>query len=352
VPSVVHVVTTDNFAGVERYVCDAASETAARGWETAVVGGSTERMPAELSDRVRWLPGGTPGQALRSLGRIGRQDICHAHMTTAESVSIARRRLNQAPIISTRHFAAPRGASRGGRLLAPWIAKRLERQIAISDFVAQNLERPPDAIVPNGVPPSPFLWQPSSRIVLVLQRLEREKDTITALRAWYESGLFEEGWSLRVVGGGSERAALEAWVEDRRVAGVEFAGATTRVADEFASAGILLAPAKAEPFGLAVVEAMAAGVPVVACASGGHLETVGLLGRDSMFAPGDAATAAAALRSLTSEEKRASVSQAARSLVERAFSITLHVDALLEQYEKARKPAAASTANVPEVSAR
>ena len=44
VPSVVHVVTTDNFAGVERYVCDVAPRPSTRGWETAVVGGNAERM--------------------------------------------------------------------------------------------------------------------------------------------------------------------------------------------------------------------------------------------------------------------------------------------------------------------
>ena len=333
-PSIVHVVTTDNFAGVERYVCDAASETAARGWETAVVGGSAERMPAELSDTVRWLPGATPGEALSSLRRIGRQDICHAHMTTAESVSIAGRRLHRAPVISTRHFAAPRGASRGGRLLAPWIAKRLAREIAISDFVAQNLERPPDAVVPNGVPPSPCLWRPSSRIVLVLQRLEREKDTMTALRAWHASRLVGEGWSLRVVGGGSERPALEAWLEEHRVAGVEFTGATKRVADEFASAGILLAPATAEPFGLAVVEAMAAGVPVVASASGGHLETIGLLSSAVSFPAGDADAAAAAICALVPDASRSDASRAGRQLCEARFAIAHHVDRLLTEYAR------------------
>ena len=44
----------------------------------------------------------------------------------------------------------------------------------------------------------------------MLQRLEPEKDTMTALRAWKASRLAEEGWSLRIVGAGAERAALEA----------------------------------------------------------------------------------------------------------------------------------------------
>ena len=178
----------------------------------------------QLGDAAAWLPGATTLQALRSLHRVGRRDVCHAHMTLAEAVAVAARPLHRAPVVATRHFAARRGASRGGRLLAPWIARGLARQIAVSDFVASELERPPDAVILNGVPPSPCLWRSSSRSVLVLQRLEPEKDTVTALRAWKASRLVEEGWVMRVVGDGSERVALEAWTTSEGVEGVTFAG--------------------------------------------------------------------------------------------------------------------------------
>ena len=138
-PSVVHVVATANFAGVERYVCDVARETAGRGWDVAVVGGHPEQMPVELGGTAVWLPGATALQALRSLHRVGRRDLCHAHMTVAEAVAVAARPLHRAPVVATRHFAAQRGASRGGRLLAPWIARGLQREIAVSEFVASRV---------------------------------------------------------------------------------------------------------------------------------------------------------------------------------------------------------------------
>lgn len=74
-PRVVHVITTSNFAGAERYVCDVANELAARGWATTVVGGSPGRMRSELDARTRWLRGDTLLQALRSVARISPQDI-------------------------------------------------------------------------------------------------------------------------------------------------------------------------------------------------------------------------------------------------------------------------------------
>jgi glycosyltransferase involved in cell wall biosynthesis len=328
---------TDIFAGVERYVCDTASETTSRGWDVAVVGGNAERMRASLGADVRWEPGATPIEALRSIPRIGRWDVCHVHMTKAEGVAVVTRRAHRAAIVSTRHFAAKRGASRAGHIVAPLIAAGITRELAIGEFVAAHLERPPDAVVVSGVPQSPCLWRVSNRAVLVLQRLESEKDTMTALRAWQASRLADEGWSLRVVGEGSQRQALERWAASETISGVTFTGWTDDVADELQRAGVLLAPAPAEPLGLAVLEAMAAGVPVVACASGGHLETVGLLAGAPLFPPADAAAAAASLRSLLSDAVRARCSAEGRRLVAECFTIERHVDRLLVEYEAARR---------------
>jgi glycosyltransferase involved in cell wall biosynthesis len=82
----------------------------------------------------------------------------------------------------------------------------------------------------------------------------------------------------------SQRSGLEAWVEARSVPEVSFAGWVPDVQVELARAGMVLAPAPAEPFGLGVIEAMGAGVPVVACGGGGHLETVARLSDAPLFA--------------------------------------------------------------------
>jgi glycosyltransferase involved in cell wall biosynthesis len=328
---------TEQFAGVERYVCDVATETARRGWDVAVVGGDPQHMPAVLGDRVRWEPGATPLKSLRSVMRLGRSDIYHAHMTAAEAVCVATRRLHGGRIVSTRHFAARRGASRVGHIVAPWIAAGLTRQIAISSFVASRLELPPDAVILSGVPNSPCLWRATNSVVLLLQRLEPEKDTITALSAWKESRLADEGWSLRVVGEGSQRGLLERWVAREGVGGVTFAGWAADVSDELERAGMLLASAPAEPLGLAVLEAMAAGVPVVACASGGHLETVGRTADAPLFPPGNRLAAANALRSLLSDSTRVRLSEEGRRLVAERFNVNEHVERLLVQYEVARE---------------
>src|SRR4051812_28508233 len=107
-PRVVHVVATARFAGVERYVCDVARETAARGWDTTVVGGDESRMRFALGPDVRWRPGASAARAALSLSALRRQDICHAHMTIAETVALLTRPFHRAPVVSTRHFAVHR----------------------------------------------------------------------------------------------------------------------------------------------------------------------------------------------------------------------------------------------------
>ena len=334
-PSVVQLVTTNNFAGVERYVSSAATELVRRGWDVTVVGGHPPQMRAALADDVSWLPGATPIEALRSVAKLGRQNVCHAHMTIAETVAIAARPVHRAALVSTRHFAARRGSSGAGRALAPLISAKLDRQIAVTEYVAGRIEHRPDAVIRNGILPSPYLWRESNRVVLVLQRLEHEKDTGTALRAWCESRMFEEGWSLRIVGDGTERRELEGWATARRVPSVTFAGWTSDVRSELARSGILLAPAPSDSFGFAVLEAMSAGVPVVAAAAGGHLETVGRSPEAALFAPADASAAAEKLRALLPDSARAAASSAGRKLIEAEFTIERHVDRLLPEYEAA-----------------
>jgi len=335
---VAHVVVTDEFAGVERYVSMTAVELARRGVEVSVVGGSGTRMPEVLGQSVKWLPGRTAGEALRSVARLGRQDVCHVHMTLAEATAVAARAVHRAPILSTRHFAAPRGSTLPARALRPVIAKGMVREIATSQFVAQQLERTPERVLSPGVPPASNTWRVGNRNVLLLQRLEPEKDAQTALAAWKEARLWEAGWSLRILGDGTQRVALEAWAASNHIEGVQFAGWVADVDAEFRSAGMLLAPTPAEGFGLGVVEAMAAGLPVVASASGGHLESVGRIPGAPLFPARDAFAAAVMLRSMLDDDLRASLSSAGRNLVAQRFSLSSHVDRLEDEYGAVARP--------------
>ena len=87
---------------------------------------------------------------------------------------------------------------------------------------------------------------------------------------------------------------------------VELPGAVPDPAGELARASCLLHCAPREPFGMVVVEALAAGRPVVAPASAGPQEILGDDGPGLLYPPGDAAAAArAVIRALSEPDRRA-----------------------------------------------
>jgi glycosyltransferase involved in cell wall biosynthesis len=96
-------------------------------------------------------------------------------------------------------------------------------------------------------------------------------------------------------------AALHGRAERPDLAGrVRFLGALTDPRPALAAAHCLLHCADREPFGLALVEALAAGRPVAATAAGGPLEVVTpACGR--LFPPGDAEAGAAAVSAVLAD---------------------------------------------------
>lgn len=329
-PRVVHVVRSDAFAGVERYVVDTAGELASRGLDVAVIGGDGLRMAAELPPTVPHLPGATVAEVARALWSVGRCDVVHAHMTAAELPAALLKRPH-GRLVVTRHFAGRRGASTAGRLAARLITRRVDRQISISRFVADAIGEP-STVIHNGVRASRIQPLPRRPVVVVLQRLEPEKDTATALRAWACSDLAAAGWHLEIYGRGSQREDLEVLRHELGVqSSVTVKGFTDNPRAVLAGAGILLATAPAEPFGLTVVEGMAEGIPIIASSGGAHPETIGPHG--SLFSAGDVEACAAEMRRLAgAPEVRAVMGEALAKAHAAGFTIEGHVDRLVECY--------------------
>ncbi len=328
---VVHVVVTEAFAGVERYVCEVAREQAARGAVVTVVGGDPSRMPAELG-RGRHVPASTVRVAAAAVARLGRQDVVHAHMTAAELVCVVSAPFHGAPVVSTRHFAGPRGSSVAVRITGRAVRARLAQQIAISRFVAASIGEPA-VVLHNGVRAQSEQDALRERVVLCMQRLEVEKATDLALRAWAASGLAGRGLRLDLAGDGALRSSLEDLAVALRINGsVRFLGRVTDTDARLRSAGLLLATATAEPFGLSVAEAMALGTPVVASDGGAHPELLGEHGWT--FRSGEPAAAAAALRRAVErpEQERRAYGELLRERQRELFDLGSHVTALDELY--------------------
>jgi len=334
---IVQAVRSDGFSGVERHVALLSSRLAARGYRVTVIGGDPERMHAEFENAaITHHPARTTWDVVRALGRVEKADLVHVHMTAAEVAGVMTRPYLRAPLIATRHFAARRGSSAPARGIGAVIRANLAAQISISSYVA-GLVDGTSTVVPLGTKLPRTIVPPvqRERTVLLAQRLESEKRGDLALRAWAASGLAREGWRLAVAGAGSQRAELAALATQLGVGdATDFLGFRTDLPELLSRAGLFLAPCPIEGFGLSVVEAMAAGTPVVAAREGAHAETVGSARGAVLFPATDAAAGGAALAALAHDTaRRAEYGAALRATVEQNFTDDVMVDKLLRVYE-------------------
>jgi len=154
------------------------------------------------------------------------------------------------------------------RLAARRVTGYVANSAITQERIASYWSRPSDVIHPpveveRFHPARPEPW------FLVVTELVRHKRVELALEAARRAGV-----RVRVVGEGPDRTRLEA--EYGGAAGVaEFLGRVDdlELADLYSGARALVLP-NVEEFGIAAVEAQAAGRPVVAVAAGGALETV------------------------------------------------------------------------------
>ncbi|MCW2616783.1 MAG: epsD [Frankiales bacterium] len=342
---VCHVVRSDGFAGVERYVCDVSSELAARGWDVLVIGGDPARMRAALGEEVLLRPARTTLEAFGQLSANRPYDVVHSHMTAADVAASTSKVLTRASVVSTRHFTANRGSRRSTRALLRPVLRGIDRRLAISQYVADGARGGGEHVLLNGVPRAePVPDAEREEVVVVLQRHEAEKDTTTALRAWAASELPSRGWRLALAGSGVESDALRRLAEDLGIAdSVDVLGFVPDPSALLRRSRALLATAAREPFGLAVVEAMATGAAVIAAGSGGHLETVG--GDGWLFPPGDAAACAALLDRLhATPSATTEYGERLRTRQREELSLDRHVDVLERHYRSVMSPPASGTA--------
>lgn len=329
---VLHVIRSDGFAGVEGHVARLAAAQTRQGLDVRVIGGDGGSMRRALGAGIDWRPAVTTWDALLAIDAWRDSTVIHAHMTAAELAAALAVRARP-PLVVTRHFASPRGASVPGRLAAGPVRRRLAAQIAISRYVAERIDGPSTVVYP-GVPTVPDVTGPRDRVVLVAQRLEREKRTEDAVDAFAASGLAAEGWRMEIAGDGSERDALKRQASALLPGGaVRFLGHRSDVADLMARAGILLAPCRVEGLGLTVLEAMATGLPVVATALGAHPETVGSITGARLFT--DVPSAAALLRGLALDEAgRAEYGRRLRDRQREAFTLEAQAEATEAVYRR------------------
>jgi glycosyltransferase involved in cell wall biosynthesis len=215
------------------------------------------------------------GRETLAAARRFRPDVVYAHFLVPAGLLAAL--ASRAPLVVTAHGqdVSNIGAVPGVRSATQFVVRRAAAVVAVSDFLRRELEakvpraRGKVVVVDCGVDLERFRVEPAvdgpTRFLCVGSLIER-KNVVRLADAFRRHG---EG-TLTFVGDGPLRSELEG----RH--GVTVVGTVSHdeVPGWFARSHVLCQPSLIEPFGLAALEAMAAGRSVVATRAGGPPEFV------------------------------------------------------------------------------
>jgi glycosyltransferase involved in cell wall biosynthesis len=288
--------------------------------------------------RSRCDPAGI--QQVRSFLIERRAAVLHCHGYKPDFYGLlAARRLPVARISTAHGWSGETLPVRLYEGMDKWVfLRRYHRIIAVSGPIRAQLARRGHrreniVVIPNGLDLSRFPLRPArsagpipvppdAEIIGCVGRLSPEKGHSDLLLA-AKSVLRERPRATFVlVGEGVQEPALRSQAAALGIADrVVFAGFRSDVAQVLAQADVFVLPSLAEGLPMALLEAMAVGVPVVATAVGDVPKVLRHGDTGLLVPPGEAnKLAAAILNTLSHPQEAVSRVQSARALVEREYS--------------------------------
>ncbi len=315
-----------------------------------------------ISERFRFDP-----RAIRQLRRIvaGRKpDIVQTHMIKSHFLTKLSGIGRKYPWVAYHHgYTTTDLKMRGYNQLNRWSLPSAARVITVCGPFAEDLSQagvPRDRIIVchNSVAAPRVVSEESKhalkerlgivngeQVVLAVGRLSREKghldlvDAISILRELNSTLKLK----LVIVGEGPERDGLERTVREKGLnAFVLFIGQVEDTSPYYAIADVLALPSHSEGSPNVLLEAMAAGLPVIATAVGGVPEIAINEENALLVAPGDSDSFARALNRVLTDTKLArTLGNAAAMHVSENFSPATYVRSLLSVYQTLASEAAA-----------
>lgn len=281
---VLQVIATLKRAGAETLVDSLVRRLDRRRFEPAIAA-LYDATSQEYDPPVRtWRLGKQRGFDARMFSRLRdvmdefRPDIVHTHSYVMRyTLPVARCKQ-----VHTVHNLARKEVDWPGRMIHRVGFRLGVKPVAVAESVARSFEdeygfRP--VVIPNGIDVSRFhrpeareAWRrangfgPEQTLIVCVARLEPQKNPLALVRA------LPSGCELLLAGDGSLRGELEG------IDHVHLLGVRTDLPELLAACDVFAIASQWEGHPLAVMEAMAAGLPVVATAVGGVPEIVGEAG--------------------------------------------------------------------------
>jgi glycosyltransferase involved in cell wall biosynthesis len=295
---------------------------------------------------------------LAGLLRRERVDVIHAHQYTPFFYGILARLFYRSPAVlfteHGRHY--PDYPRRKRMLLNRVLLQGRDRVVGVGEAVRQALIQNEGIkanrvrVIYNGINLSPFAVKapdrdvvrkemnvgPADLAIVQVARLDYLKDHATAVRTLEQVVRSRPDARLVLVGDGPERTKIEDQLRQRGLEDkVRLLGLRQDVARLLAAADLFLLTSISEGIPLTVIEAMAAGLPVVATAVGGMAEIVEH-GQTGLLAPsGDhAALAEHILRLAEDPDLRVRMGEHGRQRAVEMFSESQMHDGYCRLYEE------------------
>jgi phosphatidylinositol alpha-mannosyltransferase len=259
-----------------------------------------------------------------------RPDVVHAHEPLSPSTGMLATLRSPAPVVGTFHAHTERSAllTAAAPFLRP-VWSRVRVKIAVSEaaaaFVGRRF-RGDVRVIPNGcdvdrfASAPPVQDAPDGRRIMWVGRLDPQKGFGVALRAFERLLADHPDAALIVAGDGRDRALVERLAAGTRPR-VHLLGSVLHgdLPGYLAAADVFVAPALGqESFGIVLVEAMAAGLPVVATDIAGYREVVRHDQEGLLVPPEDPAALADSLgRVLSDQSLAARLGEAGRRRAQR-----------------------------------
>jgi glycosyltransferase involved in cell wall biosynthesis len=359
---VLHVMRMAGISGSERHLLYLTEALPKHGWRCSVliptprpdrVASLVERLKSSCeSVHVVQMRGDIAPALLSELVRAlrnGRYDIAHAHLVHADwYLACASIFAHQIPLVSTKHNHDSFRQLAPFRVVERAAMRRYRAVIAISEslktFTVDIARVPAVEVVPYGVPlstrpPAERRAGPTLRI-LGVGRLTRQKGFDVAIRAFRFVRIELPQTQLEIAGEGEERESLSRLINELGLTdAVSLLGERRDIPELMEKADVLIHPARWEGFGLVLLEAMTAGLPIVASRAGAIPEVVDDEVTGLLISPEDPqAFAAALVRILRTPALGRQFAAAGSSRLRRRFSVERMAAHTAAVYESSLKP--------------
>jgi glycosyltransferase involved in cell wall biosynthesis len=359
---VLHLIKVKGVGGAEQHLLQLLPAVRERGVDARVLsldaGGDADRFHRALDDRgVPWRRVSTrldisprlAGAVVRAT-RAERPDLLHTHMVHGDVYGSIAASVLRVPFVSSRH-------NDDRYLLGPFryvdraFMRRVRRVIAISDAVRQflvltglpegklstihyGLDELPAA--PSELTPEQAGVAPDCQLVLAIGRLIQQKDHETLLRAFALVREGRPGARLAILGWGALEEQTHALANELGLADAVVLPGRVEPRAWLERADVFAHTSRWEGFGIVLLEAMLAGLPIVATRVSAVPEIVADGQSGLLVDPGDAPAFAVALAELLDDpSRRRLLGQAGLARVRAEFSVARMTRRTVDVYREA-----------------